>query len=264
MIKGAPPVRLCVYSTFYGIPSFTKDSIRNHLAYCNRNGYSYRPFLLDKPTSRQFSWAKILLGLELLRSNRWDAIFWMDADSWFLNNNITLHEWLHQPEPIQFTGDENDVFNGGHFLLKNCTESIEWLECCWQICETSDPNFVTTHKDEVHLFDQPGIIAALAGADPADPSTWAPAFNAINGYPGNPLRKHHDFQERFAPINEDNCETARSLICERWRPYCLVRPQNSMNSYPWALGDKDFIVHFVGNTKHLMQEWRHRFSFYPA
>jgi hypothetical protein len=255
--------KICVYSTFYGLPGFTKDSIRNHLAYCNLHGYTYTPFLFDKPTTRQFSWAKICLGIELLKSQQWDAIFWMDADSWFLDISFPLHAWLADPEEIQFTGDENDIFNGGHFLLKNSSASISWLESCWQVCYTKDPAFVTTHKDSEHLFDQPGILAILGGADPDNRETWARGFNAVNGFPGNPLRQHQDFQNHYAPTTQNRCSAAHALICNRWRPHCLIRPQHSMNSYPWALSGDDFIIHFVGDTKHLMHEWRSRFQFYP-
>lgn len=261
-VKATTP-RICVFSTFYGIPAFTADSIRNHLSYCNLHGYSYKPYLFDKPTARQFSWAKVLLAIQLLESGQWDALFWMDADSWFLNQAICLHDWLTELEPIQFTGDDNDIFNGGHFLLRYSPASIQWLKACWQICETTDSRFVTTHKDEWHLYDQPGILAILGGAQPEQPSSWADAFNAVNGYPGNSLRVHKNFQDVYAPTTASRCAAARSLICDKWRPHCLIRPQSAMNSYPWTVKDGDFIVHFVGNTKHLMQEWRDRFRFYP-
>ena len=264
MVVDKESLRLCVYSTFYGLPSFTKDSIKNHLYYCNKHGYAYKPYLFDKPTTRQFSWAKILLGIELLRSSQWDAIFWMDADSWFLNCEYSLDQWLLKTEDIQFTGDINDVFNGGHFLLKNSAQSIEWLKSCWEVCETSDHRIVTTHKNDKQLFDQPGILAVLGGANPLDQNTWADGFNRINGYPGNPYRTHKDFQQHYAPTKESNCEAARSLICDRWRPHCFVHPQKSMNSYPDDVDANDFIVHFVGNTKHLMQEWRENFKFYAS
>ena len=256
--------KILVYSTFYGLPSFTKESIKNHLFYCLKHGYDYIPEIGEKPTWRQFSWAKILLGIKHLKSNRYDAIFWMDADSWFLNDTIKLEYFLdnHQ-EPIQFSGDENDIFNGGHFLLKNNDLSIKWLEDCWQICETKDDHFITTHKDQFHLFDQPGILAVLGGAKPKEPNTWASGFNAINGFPGNNLRAHKNFKEFFSPMDPHNCEAARSLICQEWRPHCIVHPQRAMNSYPWHMNWDDFIIHFVGNTKHLMQEWHGKFNFYP-
>ncbi|MFS6818059.1 hypothetical protein AAF134_01395 [Synechococcus lacustris Tous-12m] len=173
---------ILVYSTFYGLPSFTRDSIANHLDYCNKHQYDYFPDFREKPTERQFSWAKVLLGIQLLESNKYEAIFWMDADSWFLNPHIRLEDWLHNhPEPIQFTGDENDVFNGGHFLLRNCPESIEWLKACWQICHSTDPRFVTTHKDSHHLFDQPGILAVLGEPIPKTPAVGPRALMPLMG-----------------------------------------------------------------------------------
>ncbi len=257
--------RVLVYSTFYGIPAFTKASIKNHLHYCIKHNYDYIPDFISKPTSRQFSWAKILLGIKYLKTDSYDLIFWMDADSWFLNSSISLESICDdKEEPIQFSGDENDVFNGGHFLLKNHPKSISWLEDCWKICETTDDRFLTTHKDETHLFDQPGILSVLGGANPDDSATWANGFNAINGFPGNYLRVHKDFQINYSPTNYARSLAARSLICDKWRPFCYVHPQRIMNSYPWDMENDDFIVHFVGNTKHLMTDWRDRFNFYPS
>jgi len=257
--------RILVFSTFYGLPSFTKASMKNHLSYCLKHGYDYIPDFLKKPTIRQFSWAKLQLALIHLRSKKYDAIFWMDADSFFLNSNIKLECFLDLDQiPIHFSGDENDIFNGGHFLLRDHPESLAWVQECWRICEIQEPRIVTTHKDDHHLFDQPGILALLGGADPSDPSTWADGFNSVNGFPDNPYRRHKNFQDTYAPSNPSNCEAARSLICDRWRPYCYVHPQRTMNSYPWSMGADDFIVHFVGNTKHLMEEWHARFNFYPS
>lgn len=258
-------MKILVYSTFYGLPDFTKLSIKNHLSYCLRHGYDYIPDIGEKTIDRQFSWAKISLGIKYLSCYCYDAIFWMDADSWFLNQDICLEQFLEtSSEPIQFTGDENDIFNGGHFLLRNSRISLAWLESCWKICYCQDPRFVTTHRDDNHLFDQPGVLALLGGANPDDPSTWADGFNAVNGYPGNPLRLHKEFQSIYAPLSVKSAANALSLVCPKWRPFCKIHPQSAMNSYPWTLEEGDFIVHFVGNTKHLMDEWRNSFLFYPS
>ena len=188
----------------------------------------------------------------------------MDADSLFLNQAIRIEDLLDaSSRPIHFTGDENDIFNGGHFILRNQHESLEFLNNCWKVCEIADERIVTTHKDASHLYDQPGILAILGGADPDDPTTWADGFNAVNGFPENPYRMIRDFQAHYAPSNPNNCEAARSLICTRWRPHCFIHAQRAMNSYPWFMGPDDFIVHFVGNTKHLMTEWHEHFELYP-
>lgn len=257
-------MKILIYSTFYGLPEFTKLSVKNHLSYSLRHNYDYQPDFRRKPTNRQFSWAKILLGIKYLTSGNYDAIFWMDGDSLFLNQAIKLEDLFNnKKEPIHFSGDDNDIFNGGHILIRNDPMSIQFLEECWQVCNISDNRIVTTHKDADQLFDQPAILAVLGGANPKEPSTWADGFNAINGFPENPYRKIKNFQDHYAPSNPFNCNAARSLICDRWRPYCFVHPQRTMNSYPWFMSEKDFIVHFVGNSKHLMTEWRENFAFYP-
>ena len=67
---------------------------------------------------RQTDNKTVLMGQDnnrnkLLKSNKWDAIFWMDADSWFLNCEISLDKWLQEPEEIQFTGDINVCLTEG-------------------------------------------------------------------------------------------------------------------------------------------------------
>ena len=256
--------KLLVISTFYGLPFFTSASVKNHLSYCLKHSYDYVPYLVDKPTDRQFSWAKIVLLQKHISAGQHDAVFWMDGDSLFLNQEITLDSFLDaRPEPIQFTGDENDIFNGGHILLRCDQVSLDFLGSCWQICKTSDKRFYTTHKDDSHIFDQPAILAVLGGASPQHSDTWADGFNAVNGFPENPYRKHLDFQAKYSPSLPENCSAARSIICNQWRPHCFIHPQRAMNSYPWFMRPDDFIVHFVGNTKHLIGEWHEHFRFYP-
>ena len=253
-------MKIAIFSTFYGIPDFTKISMLNHYHYSLKHKYDYLPDFLVKPTERQFSWAKIFLAIQLLESNCYDAIFWMDADSLFLNSDITIESFLnYAPEPIQFTGDYNDIFNGGHIILRNDPKAIEWLKDCWKVCYTNTSNFNTTHKNDTHLFDQPGILSVLGGCDPDDQSTWLTGFNAVNGFQENPSRKILNFQQSYAPITMELCKNSESLICNKWKKYCKIWPQHSMNSYPWDFSNNDFIVHFVGNTKHLMFEWYDQF-----
>ena len=91
-------MKVLVYSTFYGLPDFTSLSIKNHLSYCNAHGYDYKPDFRIKPTTRQFSWAKLLLGVQHLETKQYDAIFWMDADSLFLNQTIRIEDLLRFSE----------------------------------------------------------------------------------------------------------------------------------------------------------------------
>ena len=154
------------------------------------------------------------------------------------------------------------MFNGGHFLLENTNKSIEWLEACWKVCETNDPKIVTTHRNDKELFDQPGILAILGGLIIGQ--NYGLLDSTISMVFRNPYRVQKNFQEHFAPLNKSKSSAARSLICEKWKPHCLVHPQESMNSYPDTVKQGDFIVHFVGNTKHLMEEWKDSFRFYTS
>lgn len=253
----APPSsarpRIAVLSSFYGCPPWSKASLANHLAYCLRHEYDYLPAMQRQVPERHHSWERVQRALALLNQGCYDAVFWMDGDSWFLDAEWPLHRFLESCDaPIQFTGDQSDVINTGHLLLRRDSEAVAFLEAWWQIHRApTGVQLPTSHMEEGALMDGPAAIALLGGADPGDPSTWLAAFNRINGCPGNPARRLRSFQSTHHPLDSTRARRAHAAISDRWRPFCHVWPQGRLNAYPWSVQPGDFILHFVGDSKHV-------------
>ena len=240
-------------STFYGSPLFSRDSIRNHLFYASKWGYDYEPKVGNIPFRRHHSWAKPFLALEAFDVG-FDYFFWMDGDSWFLNSEKSLESFVELNRDFVFTGDHNDIFNGGHFLVRNTLWTREFLQDWCRIHYLPKTQLATTHRQGDYLDDQPAMIALLAGADPNDSRTWEESFNRVNGFPGNPNRRLRDFSSGYAPISVEGALNAMTLIAPHYRDFCWIVPQREMNSYPDDFSLEDLCIHFVGGTKGFMQQ----------
>ena len=58
----------------------------------------------------------------------YDYVFWMDGDSFFTNMNITIEQFTLGGEDFIGTGDNNDIINTCHLLLKNSEWSFKFLD----------------------------------------------------------------------------------------------------------------------------------------
>jgi hypothetical protein len=246
-VSKSVPLRLAVLSSFYGRPAWSRDSLANHLAYCLRHGYDYLPALHRQRPELHHSWERVERLRQLLRGGRYDAVFWMDGDSWFLDAAFPLERLLHDSEAsIQFTGDQSDLINTGHLLFRCDAPALAFLDAWWAMRRPTDVQLPTSHYHQGGLMDGPAAIALLGGADPHQPGTWPAGFNAINGCPGNPAG-------------------AQAEIAEPWQSHCKVWPQGRLNAYPWAMQPGDFILHFVGDqAKQWMERSRHLVERYPG
>jgi hypothetical protein len=139
-------MNLLVYSAFYGSPSYTGLACENHLLYCLRNGYDYLPLHGDF-SRRTPNWQKVLVGIGLLREGKYDAIFWMDGDSFFMNIDTRLEKLLieHPNNSFIFSRCKEDVINSGHFLARNNSDALGLLEAWRDLYGTCD-EIVTTNK----------------------------------------------------------------------------------------------------------------------
>jgi len=230
------PLRLAVLSSFYGRPAWSRDSLANHLAYCLRHGYDYWPALHRQQPELHHSWERVARLRQLLRSGRYDAVFWMDGDSWFLDAAFPLERLLHDSEAsIQFTGDQSDLINTGHLLFRCDAPALAFLDAWWAMRRLTDVQLPTSHYHQGGLMDGPAAIALLGGADP------------------------------HQPLDSERAARAEAEIAEAWRSHCKVWPQGRLNAYPWAVQPGDFILHFVGDqAKQWMERSRHLVERYPG
>ncbi|QNI46837.1 glycosyltransferase 61 family protein [Synechococcus sp. A15-60] len=258
--------RIAVLSSFYGRPYWSRDSLANHLFYCLHHGYDYFPALQRSSPELHHSWERVARLRSQLLAGRYEALFWMDGDSWFLDSGFPLESFLEgSTASIQFTGDQSDVINTGHLLFRCDAAALSFLDAWWAMRGPTDARLATSHYWSGGLMDGPAAIALLGGADPLKSDTWATGFNNINGCPGNPYRRLKKFQATHCPVDVERASCAESEIAEPWRSKCKVWPQGRLNAYPWQIQEGDFIVHFVGDeAKTWMKASRHLVNRYPS
>lgn len=90
----------------------------NKRYYCRRHGYEFIPLDRTLDRSRPPQWSKILLLLEHL--DRFDWLFWSDADSLVMNPDLRLEDLVdeHPAADLIITRDRNGV-GTGEFLVSN-------------------------------------------------------------------------------------------------------------------------------------------------
>jgi hypothetical protein len=102
------------------------EAIQNKRDYCARQGYDfiYLEHSMDK--SRPVPWTKILLVENVLLSNKYDWVFWSDADAIFTNFNIRLENFLDNNYDFIVSKDFNNI-NTGNFFMKRSRNSFRLL-----------------------------------------------------------------------------------------------------------------------------------------
>ncbi|KAF4699064.1 hypothetical protein FOZ63_030987, partial [Perkinsus olseni] len=126
---------IVIASAWIGPQKRFTDAKRNHVRYALKHGYGY--FAVECNWSdRGFPhWSKLLIARHLLEghglSRAPECLFWMDADSLFMNASIRIEDHLVTPNPSKdfiFSGEREMVINTGHFLLRKSQWSLDFLK----------------------------------------------------------------------------------------------------------------------------------------
>ncbi|KAF4749289.1 hypothetical protein FOZ63_003333, partial [Perkinsus olseni] len=126
---------IVIASAWIGPQKRFTDAKRNHVRYALKHGYGY--FAVECNWSdRGFPhWSKLLIARHLLEghglSRAPEYLFWMDADSLFMNPSIRIEDHLVTPNPTKdfiFSGEREMVINTGHFLLRKSQWSLDFLK----------------------------------------------------------------------------------------------------------------------------------------
>jgi hypothetical protein len=102
---------------------------QNTINYCFNHGYSYHSYNKSLNETRPAAWSKILAIKEQLCNYDW--VLWLDSDARIMNHDIKIENLIDNKYCFIFP-KENEIFNSGIFLIKNCIESIFWLNCIWE------------------------------------------------------------------------------------------------------------------------------------
>jgi Nucleotide-diphospho-sugar transferase len=261
-------LRLLVLSGYVGHrEKYIELAIENHMRYTSMHGYFYQ-FVEEHNFSDEevqdslvatYSWLKAAKSLELLHSNEWDYIFAIDPDSIFWRMEKSLEDLILLKKDFVFAGDAWDLFNGGHFLVKNNDWSKSFLKRWLDMRSLQAPDLRTSHKSNSgRLMDQPAmnILLRSGGVGYEDITS---IFNSVNGYIGNKDRQFRFFHYTHAPTSQLRLINSRKLIHSSLRQNVEVVLQDRLNGYPFRLPGKRAnvskydILHFPGDSKDRLQ-----------
>ncbi|XP_020248964.1 probable alpha-1,6-mannosyltransferase MNN10 isoform X2 [Asparagus officinalis] len=133
----------------------------NKRSYAERMGYDFLDARSLVDRSRPPNWSKILAVRHYL--DRYDWVFWNDADTLVTNSNISLesilkaaigHLDLHASHDLVVTEDTNGI-NSGVFFIRRSNWSKDFLDKWWN--QTSFIQFGSTKSGDnaamKHLVD---------------------------------------------------------------------------------------------------------------
>lgn len=192
----------------------------NFKKYCLIHGYDFHPVFIHKENGRHPAWRKITATINVLKTGKYDWVFYIDADCLFMNTTIKLESFVDDnyfliisginsaPEPKILNSAGYTAIMAAQFLIKNCQRSIDFLYDVWQAAET---------KDDFYKFDYEMRQMRIS----ADRPQFKDGINVIKSYRFN----------RFWYSND---------------PFFLIG-NPGYNENCWQYGD--FIVHVVMGIK---------------
>lgn len=118
---------------------------KNVKEYCDKWGYEYIHATKNKNGTSPY-WFKVFLVQELILSNKYDYVFWLDSDTIINNFNIDLgKDILYLYNSDIFLASDNtsyDVSNSGLFIVRNSEMGRQflddWTKSYLPMCEKED------------------------------------------------------------------------------------------------------------------------------
>lgn len=253
------------------IPDVVNDVRKNHEAFAHRHGYEYLMFgekelkpvrdLVRGEGDRH--WIKPEVISAALEDH--EFVFWTDLDSVFHDLGHDLGDLMIPGKDFVFTGDHNDVFNGGHLFFRNTDFAHNLLNQWSSLQAIPFPAWAEGSQQgpSGHVGDQVAMNFLLGGgrADPEDVRENAlRILNLTNGWVGNPQRAREKFHKTHAPTTARNLRRTRKLLSPSVRHSVEVVVQHRLNSYPWwgpkgKSNRRGPIVHFVPPYKGLLKPY---------
>jgi hypothetical protein len=213
----------------YNNKVWVKYALNNHKKYCAIHNYDYI-LRTNSKTNRAPTWEKIDIIKELILTNKYDYIFWMDTDSIFTNFSIKIENIISNAGSnynFIFSGDTN-IINAGHFIFKSCEWSLKELDKIWTIFPAN--------------YGMSGDNAAF--------SCW------LSG--GNGSMTHEEQKKYYEMVDKGYTDTyekyriesgiAQDYICKELFKFCKLIPKKVINSYVADYQKGDFILHAVNSN----------------
>lgn len=116
------PLAILTFETRKG--GYIQIHDENIKSYCQRHGYSYiRKSVCDFPEAHPHNvyWCKFLLLRQLILSNRYDYVMWLDSDSVILQPELDFAKYLNHFNSSVFAGYDvhPELLNAGVLIIKS-------------------------------------------------------------------------------------------------------------------------------------------------
>lgn len=263
--------KLAIVSAWVGpVPNEVRQVRLNHEQFAANHGYDYLHFdeKLIAPIQQLVQgdgdahWIKPGVMREALRGYEW--VFWTDLDSVFHDASAAFDDLTAGNWDFVFTGDHNDLFNGGHLLLRRSDFSENLLNDWEALQKVPFPRLSTTQQGpDGYVGDQIAMNYLLAGGSTLTEDVQrnaATLVNRTNGWVGNSDRHRKRFAQTHAPTSRIRLFNATRLVSPKLRPHVKIVVQNRLNAYPWwgpkgAKNRRGPIVHFVSPYKDLLADY---------
>ena len=133
--------RICICTSFTeNIASYAKLSVEINNKYAKRHGYDF-VVKNEVMTDRAPQWCKIKVINDLLALNKYDYIFWIDADAFFNDQSIKLETLINDNFDNKYnmlicnddlnSGAKNRV-NSGTFLINTSQWCKDLFKLIWE------------------------------------------------------------------------------------------------------------------------------------
>lgn len=271
LTQQTPLAEVAVVSAWVGPkPDELGAVMTNHREYCHRHEYSYIHFDQEKISAvlnlvgndADAHWIKP----EVIRSalENYKYVFWTDLDSVFHQQRKSLSDLINLEKDFVFTGDHNDLCNGGHLLFQRSPWTANFLDQWTALRHIKFPPLHTSMQSpEGYVGDQIALNYLLGGGESSVSSVKSSAktiINTTNGWEGNPDRIHSDFAQKYSPTRKTNLSRTKQLISDRLLDYVGVVVQHRINAYPWWGAKKKKnrrgpIIHFVSPHKDQLTDY---------
>lgn len=126
-----PASRLCVVTVCdAGMTAVGRESLPRLRAYARRHGFACRVHRRSLAPDRHPAWSKVAAVLRLIRSGRFDWVFWADADAFILNPEHDVRALISRDHDLITASDFNGLCSG-LFLCRACEWSGRFLQTAW-------------------------------------------------------------------------------------------------------------------------------------
>ncbi len=170
--KNKIKICICMFYTS-NIESYSKLAVKINKNYADKHGYDFI-VTHNRKSDRGIQWEKVWAVEDIIKSNKYDYIFWIDSDAFFNKQDISLEKlilennsalisegslnkntkkeniYLHICDDLGNSGG-TCLVNTGTFLVKNNDWSKKFFNYWW--CHKEATTFYWKSQFEQHVLD---------------------------------------------------------------------------------------------------------------